>query len=58
VIVQVGNNKPITLAATNDGHYALRGDFLKMLGPWDVTVTVRRAGFEDVKYTFNLSDHN
>lgn len=56
VMVQFGSSAPINLDAGADGSYALRGGYLKAFGPWDVTVIVRRAGYEDVRQQFKLSE--
>jgi len=31
-----------------------RGSYLSVAGPWQVEVIVRRAGFDDVRHTFEL----
>ena len=44
-----------TEAASNNGErYVTRGSYLSMGGRWQIGVTLRRAGFEDITHTFEM----
>ena len=34
--------------------YTARGSFFPMIGPWELEIIIRRAGFNDVRKTFEL----
>jgi uncharacterized membrane protein len=40
--------------ATDPTHFATRGNFLSMGGRWQIGVTLRRPGFDDVTHAFDL----
>jgi len=39
---------------SNTQRYSTRGSFLSMGGRWNIEVVLRRAGFDDVKHTFQV----
>lgn len=40
--------------STDTQHYSVRGSFASMGGRWQIEVILRRAGFEDVRHTFEV----
>ncbi|MFN8566142.1 MAG: hypothetical protein U0Z44_01195 [Kouleothrix sp.] len=48
-------NKPQAEAAASGGErYTVRGNFTTMGGRWHIEVVLRRAGFDDVRHTFEV----
>lgn len=39
---------------TNQERYSARGSYMSMGGRWQIEVVLRRAGFDDVKHTFQM----
>jgi len=40
--------------AAEEGRYLARGTYLSVAGTWQIEVILRRAGFDDVRHTFDL----
>lgn len=41
-------------ASTDTQRFTARGNYVSMGGRWQIEVIVRRAGFDDVRHTFEM----